>query len=73
MPEGEFGPLALAKKYAYRRDIAGWICFDYKKFGGSLSREEKDIQEANTEKCLLILRDLILGESTLVRTGFTAI
>ena len=62
MPEGEFEPLALAKKYAYRRDVAGWICFDYKKFGGILSREEKGIQERNTKRCLDVLKDLILGE-----------
>lgn len=62
MPEGDFEPLALAKKYAYRRDIAGWICFDLKKYG-AFSRECKTIQDANTEKCLFVLRDLILGES----------
>jgi hypothetical protein len=62
MPEGDFKTLALAKKYAYRRDVAGWICFDLKQYG-AISRECRAIQEANTKKCLLVIRELILGES----------
>jgi hypothetical protein len=64
IPEGDFEPLALAKKYAYRRDVPGWICFDLKKWGG-ISQEAKTIQESNTEKCLSVLKDLIVGESAL--------
>lgn len=62
MPEGGFETLALAKKYAYRRDIAGWVCFDIKKYG-AVSRQVKVIQDANTKKCLSILRELIIGKS----------
>jgi hypothetical protein len=68
MPDGDFDTLALAKKYAYRRDVAGWICFNLKQYG-AVSRECKAVQEKNTKKCLIVLRDLILGESYQTRVG----
>jgi hypothetical protein len=62
MPKGDFETLALAQKYAYRREFAGWVCFDMKPFR-PYTEECEAIQEINTKKCLLVLRDLILGES----------
>ena len=62
MPQGDLATFALAQKYAYRRHVAGWTCFDLKQFG-AVSRECRAIQEENMKKCLLVLKDLILGES----------
>ncbi|KAG0649749.1 hypothetical protein D0Z07_3720 [Hyphodiscus hymeniophilus] len=60
MPEGDFETLALAQKYAYRREFAGWVCFDMKPFSAFATAECAAVQEVNTKKCLLVLRDLIL-------------
>lgn len=63
MPDGDYEPLALAKKYAYRRDFASWICFDLKRHG-TISREVRFLQEREAKKCLIVLRELIIGESS---------
>jgi hypothetical protein len=62
MPPGEPGTVTLSKRYAYRRRVCGWCCFDYKKTGGYRTREEKAIQQENNNLCLGILKELILGK-----------